>query len=157
MEYFVLQMTQKLDPKSQTFSIKGFRDQHLGQLPAIEPTLVSMGIRQLEWMIPNTAFNQAWVNKHFQSGDVYRIIEKPTLVDMTSKKMPGLPPAMDVVESKPPARPKKEKPNTKAALEKRKATIKLKADLTEKLTAQDIDVPQGAKIEELQELVKALA
>lgn len=145
MDYFVLQAKEKLKEDQQAYAIPGIRDVYGKVVDMVWPTDVSVELGLLEWLIPNNAFNQHWISRHYSH---FKIIEKETgLAPVTL--MPGMPEPQDFKE--PEVSEVAEKTEDEL---KKEAIEELKRAKHAELSELGIKAPKNSSLKKLDKLIE---
>lgn len=99
-DYFILQAKSKLKEGQGWYYVRGCRNSANEMMDYIAPTKVSIDIGLLEWVIPNTQFNQALISQAYNDFKILKQGEE-TLMNADVKIMPGMPMPKDVVKEVP--------------------------------------------------------
>lgn len=99
-DYFILQAKSKLKEGQGWYYVRGCRNSANEMMDYIAPTKVSIDIGLLEWVIPNTQFNQALISQAYNDFKILKQGEE-TLMNADVKIMPGMPMPKDVVKETP--------------------------------------------------------
>lgn len=86
MEHFILQAEKKLSEGQQPYGIPGLRDIFGNEQKIKAPTEPSIKNGLLEWIVPNNAFNQAWLSEHYSH---FKILQAGQ--EAKGQLMPGMP------------------------------------------------------------------
>jgi hypothetical protein len=148
-DVFILRANAPLAPEQPHYAIPGLKTELLDPIGRLSPTEASIASRTLEWIIPNTPHNKAWIARCYSHFKVLKLEE--------AQQMP--------VE-KPPVKDEEEKPNDPEAPKEgaedffavpgNPVEIKtLKSKIMGKLTELGIPVPKNSTLSTLQELLRA--
>lgn len=174
-KYFVLQADRPLEPEQPWYHIPGLKTEMMTDLGMLPPTAASIAARHLEWLIPNTQYNQGWVSMKYSHFKVLKQGQERTEVDEVPL-LEGLPEPLTVEDIKeapegPGDIPEKTPPQTDETTEADKKKepgpdyfakpsnpneVKaLKATIVEKLSESGITSPKNSTLKTLQELLRA--
>lgn len=145
MNYFVLQSIVELKEGQQPYHIPGLKNELMQDLGMNPPTQASISFGILEWLIPNTTYNQAHISLHYGH---FKILAagKERLVSNVAL-MPDLPPIPEVTheydlrntDGKPVISPKQ--------------TQKLKIEISKKLDELGVKYPKNSSLQALEDLL----
>lgn len=99
-DYFILQAKSKLKEGQGWYYVRGCRNSANEMMDYIAPTKVSIEVGLLEWVIPNTQFNQALISQAYNDFTILKQGEE-TLMNADVKIMPGMPIPKDVTKEVP--------------------------------------------------------
>ena len=184
-EVFILRSNRELVPGQAYYAIPGLKSELLEPLGKLNPTEASIVTRTLEWVIPNTPHNRAWVARHYSHFKVLKLEEKqemPPPAEVVVRRMPGRPlmKKATTVEEAPaepsPEDPEDRGPEIEGGPEGAPETLEeapdgmedffitpkdpneiktLKASILVKLNELGVAAPKNSTLKTLQELLKA--